>query len=238
MKFSFTTNLFDMNVEKAARDYKETKQDKDFLILYEFVHKVSSIVARKYGMKNDQDIIQNCGLKLIEKIHQFDPEKAPFYTWCYTVVVNEFNQKYKKAKRIDTGVSVEDIEYDFFQPIKSTKVQSYIPEYFPEDNLTEEDIEAVIDLFDVVPASPRRHCDYIDPKIMKEIFLTYIVDKRTAKDVAEEYNITPNRVKLIVYRYRRFFIDFLKRMYPHKIFPEQIYGSKYEYKKSLKKMNS
>lgn len=235
MKFSFTQNLFDMNVEKAAIDYKETKQDKDFLILYEFADKLASIIARKYNTTKDADIIQNCGVKLIEKIHQFNPEKSHFYNWCYTIIANEYKVKFRKNNRMSVDVEVEDIDYDYSGRIKAKQVQSYEPDYFPEDKLTEEDIEAVLDTFDVIYNSDTRGEKYLDPKIMKEIFYKYILDGDNAVKLSKEYNISIGRVKLIIYRYRRYFIDFLRSVYPNKVFPVQIYGNAKVYKRSCKK---
>lgn len=197
-------------IEAAARDYKEFRRDEDYVIIYEFIKKLAGIVARKLNVKFNEDVAQDSGLILITKIHQFDPEKSAFYNWAYTIVLNKYKESFRRSNKMNDNIEVEEHRFDQYS--RKTKVESYTPEYFIEENLSNEDILEAVNNFNASVYKCNQRKTKI-PLPTLEIYKTYMNEDLRFNQVAAMYNTSTARVKLIVRLYGKQVLEYLQQNY-------------------------
>jgi RNA polymerase sigma factor (sigma-70 family) len=225
-----------MTVEAAAKTFKESRDSKSFEILYMFIQKVTGIIGRKWQVGYNEDIELIVAEKVYKKIDQFDPVKAPFYNWLYTIILNEYRHAYRDVKRDWNTVGISDAEEDFEIGKRQNVILSYTPEYefenesyieakvVDEIHLTVDDIYSAIDTFiksfEGQTAVSNAICSKLDAV---NIYKRVIFDDCPYQVVADEFGISLGNTKNIVLRYRTYFVRYLKKLYPDKIFPEMYF---------------
>ncbi len=117
-----------------------SKDNGEFIKLYEkYVDKIYRFIYYKTQHKETaEDITSSAFLKALESFGSFDPEKASFQTWLYTIARNsviDFYRSRKPALNIEDvwGLSKEeDIERDLDTAQKLREVEKYLKKLKPE----------------------------------------------------------------------------------------------------------
>lgn len=224
-----------MNIQDIANHYKIHRDDESFVCIYNYIHRACRILATKWNAAFDTDIVHNIIVKIFDHIDKYDESTGKFSSWLFAIASNEYRQMFLKNSRKATDVAVEEIEFESGASTHWSTVQSYTPEYFPDNKLTEEDMEYAFEVLYPLFNPKTNDNGYALPvNIQKEIFYKSVVQQIRQEKIAAEYGITLSRVKLVVSRYRKYFIDFLTVNFPHKVIPEAVSKNRRQKTKSYK----
>ena len=58
----------------------------------------------------EEDLSQECFLRIWMKLHKFDPKKAKFTTWAWTVCTRVLNREYRRSQKLKDHISVQPDE--------------------------------------------------------------------------------------------------------------------------------
>lgn len=99
-----------MNLSETISLCKAKNQQAEKALFLRFAPRVMTI-CRRYASQNveAQDFMQECFIKIFEKINHFDFSKGPFEGWLYRVCTNVILQQLRKSKREITMVFPEEL---------------------------------------------------------------------------------------------------------------------------------
>lgn len=210
-------------IQTAARDYKNTRDDSDFLIIYQFVEKLAQIIAKKMDIQYKPDITQGAAIRVIKYIDKFNPARQ-FHNWCYTLVLNETLFRIKNEKRYSYGIKFEDDGFE--QDITPYMHLSYEPEYFRDESyLNDKDCAEALKEFNGSLGVKRKNNneEVITDEEIKEMFYEHVVDDMTTQEIADEHNMRRSVVVYLMKKYRFALVDYIRNKYKHKEIPEFLY---------------
>jgi RNA polymerase sigma-70 factor (ECF subfamily) len=135
-----------------------------------------SLWARRLGLQDHDadDLVQDVFTVLVRKLPEFryDPQQR-FRGWLWTVTVNKFRERRRQAVLAAAGAPLpEEAEPDVAEVISETEYREYLGRRALE--LMRAELE---------PAT-------------WQAFWEYVINERTAADVARELNMTENAVYL------------------------------------------
>jgi RNA polymerase sigma-70 factor, ECF subfamily len=105
-----TYNNLDINLLIAECNQGKSASQKKFIDI--FLPYVKSICFRyKPGSQQSDEIINDCFLKIFNNLHNFDPSK-PIQAWIRVIAINTCIDYYRKNRKIDHTVHIDDIEYE------------------------------------------------------------------------------------------------------------------------------
>lgn len=211
-----------LSVAAAAVDYKYNKTESSFNILYEYLQKMNRTIAYKYNFIEDEDIVQICALKLVERIHQFDEKNYKFHNWLYTMIKNDYLMKYKKEKNFKRNVDVETEPYKFklsgYKPRKDIEYEIEFDDIEEAQEITFTDVMTIIDDFKLSNNLKYAH----SADVRKTLMLECLSSDGKPTEVAEEYDVKLTAVKRYARECRKELARFLKEKFPNKKFPGDI----------------
>jgi len=144
-----------------------------------FIPYVHSVVSRYINdIEDRKDIIQEIFAKVFVKIDSYDETKGKFKSWIRKITVNECLMFIRSKSKMSIHVINEnfDISDDTFSKL---------------ENLTREDIISMLDKM---------------PKRYKLVFMAYIIDGFSHKEIAEKLKITKDTSRSQLTRAKRWII--------------------------------
>ena len=100
----------DLSDEELTLKFKETGDVKFFEILMDrYKDRIYNFVMRYLSQREDcEDITEDVFVKVYFKISSFNPSKAKFSTWIFTIAKNSVYNKLKERKLISLNYDVVD----------------------------------------------------------------------------------------------------------------------------------
>ncbi|HWA32077.1 MAG TPA: RNA polymerase sigma factor [Candidatus Paceibacterota bacterium] len=120
--------------EELARQYKEGEKGAFKLLVERYTPLLYNYAARFVGRDNAEDMVQDIFIKAWRNIGRFDPDKASWKTWIFTISRNRVTDFLRKKKTI----SFSDLE----NPNEDITFSENIP---GEDNLPSAELEKLED---------------------------------------------------------------------------------------------
>lgn len=107
----------DMSGKKRLKARDRNRMGND---LYESIRKMVHQIASRYKMTcidDTDDLSQDCFLRIVTKLWQFDSEKSKFTTWSWWVCCSTLNKKYRNDQKIremmvDMSCLIKDPDQD------------------------------------------------------------------------------------------------------------------------------
>lgn len=218
-------------IQTAARDYQKSRDDSDFLIIYQFVEKLAQIIALKMDIQYKQDITQGAAIRVIKYIDKFNPARQ-FHNWCYTLVLNETLFRLNNEKRYRYGIKFENDGFE--EDIKPYMHLSYEPEYFKDESyLNDTDCAEALKEFNPSLGLRRKNNnkEIITDEEIKEMFNEHVVGNMSTKEIADEHNMKRGLVVYLMNKYRFALVNYIREKYKHKEIPEFLYERPHFYRK-------
>lgn len=211
-------------VETAARNFKETKDNKSLEVLYSHVQYVNKCIAFKFGTPASEDIQQNATVKMITHINQFDPTRGMFNTWVTKIIYNEYLQGFKKVRRFDYDVEVSDAPYSGSAFGRQTLSPYETPDYeyykVEDEQLTAEEIfELTKDYINQLDASSNVGRTFTVDDIKKFLWMR-LIEQVQLIDCYKKFNCGSTSLKNILRRHKEYIIRYINERKGNKKLPK------------------
>ena len=132
------------NFQKFAEDYKRTRSDKDFTLLYTSMFDIIKLYVNNIVNDIDlsQDITDNVFIIVMSSIDGYDPTRSRFTTWLYTIAHNEAMSALKDIEKRRTSPLDSFDEYD------DSNTQRYEKYIVSDDGISESEAISQSETFD------------------------------------------------------------------------------------------
>lgn len=183
-----------MNLEEKVELFNEKTNEKFNDFYKKYLPKLIWY-CNKYCKDNEKacDYSEEAIMIALQKIDQFDPEKARFSTWLFTIARNHVFQELKKGKRLPV------ISMDMPVDEDGTQISDFISDTIVEDeyNLEQDEIinkKAAI-MRETIETLKKPYREVIEMREIKKLSYKDIADK-LGKNVELEFEIDSNYYKL------------------------------------------
>ncbi len=220
MKFKMNGKL---DIQTAGIEFQKTQSDKSINIIYEFVKRVSNSQCIKLQCNDTEEIVHRSITKIIEKIEQFDSERGKFHQWVYSIVINEIKLLKRKEKIFSKDVGFDygdDRDSNSFNNNLYNVQPKYEVEYFNEEELTLEDVIKAIEDFEPTETIGKTQDKRYGMVTYRNIFKDLYFEGMTNLEIVDKYCIPYNVIYTVKGRYRKRFIEYLRKRYTNKNIPE------------------
>lgn len=150
--------------------------------LYESIAAMVYSLAKKYVITcRDEvgDLVNECALRIFQKIEQFDPRKGAFTTWCWRVCSSVLNRVYRRDKRYSNRFS----EYERIETFLSDESDR-------EAKAIDGDMaDAVMELFQRYPEKKNILSEMFGDPVGGLYMPDRICLTHVARDLGVEYNL-------------------------------------------------
>lgn len=132
------------NFQKFAEDYKRTRSDKDFTLLYTSMFDIIKLYVNNIVNDIDlsQDIADNVFIIVMSSIDGYDPTRSRFTTWLYTIAHNEAMSALKDIEKRRTS------PLDSFDESDDSNTQRYEKYIVSDDGISESEAISQSETFD------------------------------------------------------------------------------------------
>lgn len=132
------------NFQKFAEDYKRTRSDKDFTLLYTSMFDIIKLYVNNIVNDIDlsQDIADNVFIIVMSSIDGYDPTRSRFTTWIYTIAHNEAMSALKDIEKRRTS------PLDSFDESDDSNTQRYEKYIVSDDGISESEAISQSETFD------------------------------------------------------------------------------------------
>lgn len=132
------------NFQKFAEDYKRTRSDKDFTLLYTSMFDIIKLYVNNIVNDIDlsQDITDNVFIIVMSSIDGYDPTRSRFTTWIYTIAHNEAMSALKDIEKRRTS------PLDSFDESDDSNTQRYEKYIVSDDGISESEAISQSETFD------------------------------------------------------------------------------------------
>lgn len=132
------------NFQKFAEDYKRTRSDKDFTLLYTSMFDIIKLYVNNIVNDIDlsQDITDNVFIIVMSSIDGYDPTRSRFTTWLYTIAHNEAMSALKDIEKRRTS------PLDSFDESDDSNTQRYEKYIVSDDGISESEAISQSETFD------------------------------------------------------------------------------------------
>jgi RNA polymerase sigma-70 factor (ECF subfamily) len=192
--------MLDLEDNKLVAKIKEGDQKSFEKIIKKYKTQLYPFILKYINNPNDSyDIIQEVFTKVYFNINSFNPSKALFKTWLYTIAIN-LCKDYKKKKRLQKAIPfmINDSEKEEGFSMEKLIVSDDIS---TENELinSQESKKLVVEI------------NKLPDKIRIPLILFYLEEK-SYKEVAEILKISTKAVEMKVYRAKKILENRLKKL--------------------------
>lgn len=177
--------------ELYALKFKNEKNSKNFEYLYNQTKGILYGFAKRFLTEQDDvdDVVSNSYVTIWEKIHQFEPQKGTFVSWCFIIVRNEClwiidkNNKYP-TESIDINESDENNIKSNWEIYNSEKPSwEFFDDIESKVNLEEDLLNKTLELIDEIP----------------DLWRDYLIERHFSNlsmdELAKKFNVCENTAK-------------------------------------------
>jgi len=113
---------FEETDEEIIVSYKNGEQEALRILIHRYTTPLYNFVARLVGQRNASDIVQEIFIKVWKNIRRFNPTKASFKTWIFTIARNSTTDFLRKKRFLlfsDIGTKNEENINSFAENIEA-----------------------------------------------------------------------------------------------------------------------
>ena len=186
--------LFEGTDEEIIISYKNNNQEAFAALINRYTAPLYNFVARLVGRNNASDIIQEVFIKVWKNIRRFDPTRASFKTWVFTIAKNTATDFLRKKR----SLLFSDIEKNDDENIDSFAENISVENLLPDEILQKaEDVELLNKTLE------KLRLDY------REILTLYYQEEMTFEEIGKVLDKPLNTVKS---QHRRAIIELRKML--------------------------
>jgi RNA polymerase sigma-70 factor (ECF subfamily) len=185
---------FEETDEEIIVSYKNGEQEALRILIHRYTTPLYNFVARLVGQRNASDIVQEIFIKVWKNIRRFNPTKASFKTWIFTVAKNTTTDFLRKKKSL------------VFSDIKKgddENVDSFANNIPAENLLPDEILQKLEDVEILNRTLEKLRLDY------REVLTLYYQEEMTFEEIGKVLDKPLNTVKS---QHRRAIIELRKML--------------------------
>src|SRR5258708_7014412 len=168
--------------EEIVQIYKEGNKEAFKELIDRYSSHLYNFSARLAGKNNASDIVQETFIKVWGNMERFDPKKASFKTWIFTIAKNSITDFLRKKKVV------------LFSDMGSGEDDSFLGNIPDENPLPDKMLEKLEDKEFLNKILEKLRYDY------REILLLHYQEDMTFEEIGKVLNQPPNTVKSKHYR--------------------------------------
>ncbi|MFA5095492.1 MAG: sigma-70 family RNA polymerase sigma factor [Candidatus Paceibacterota bacterium] len=127
--------LFNEDDEEIIALYKNGDQEAFKGLISRYSSPLYNFTARLTDKNNASDVVQETFIKVWKNLHKFDPSKASFKTWIFTIAKNTATDFLRKKKSLSFSDMEESINKDGSENINSFSENIPDEELIPDEAL-------------------------------------------------------------------------------------------------------
>jgi len=165
-----------MEINEIIKLYQETGDTQYFSLLYKSTYRdLRNMVNSKFKLPKEEmeDLLSDLYVSVNKSIHQFDPNKSKFTTWCYFICMNKLYSKNRKNVR----------EKSYERDVNTL--------LYSEREYHDIDVEKLLNIIRTAKCK----------EINRNIFIDYLKGK-SLKEIGIQYNLRSNTVSMRIKAFR------------------------------------